>query len=49
MWSHTSVPTKIDREATKVQTYAHLQKSLPIKGIPLKTTQTFLTIFWELY
>ena len=38
-----------DREATKVRTDAHLQNSLPGNGIPLKTTQTSLTIFWELY
>ena len=41
--------SSIDRGATKVQVDAHLQKSLPGKGIPLKTTQIFLTIFWELY
>ena len=29
---------KIDREATKVRTNAHLQNSLPGKDIPLKTT-----------
>ena len=40
---------EIDREATKVQADAHLQKSLPGKGIPLKTTQAFLKIFKELY
>ena len=40
---------EIDREATKVRADAHLQKSLPGKGIPLKTTQTSLKIFWELY
>ena len=39
----------IDREATKVRANAHLQNSLPGKGIPLKTTQTSLKIFWELY
>ena len=39
---------KIDRKATKLRANAHLQKSLPGKGIPLKTTQTFL-ITWELY
>ena len=38
-----------DREATKVQADAHLQKSLPVIGILLKTTQSFITIFWELY
>ena len=31
----------------KVQTDAHLQKSLPGKGIPLKTSQAFLKIFWN--
>ena len=40
---------KIDREATKMLADAHLQNDLPGKGIPLKTTQIFLTIFWELY
>ena len=40
---------EIDREATKVQADAHLQNSLHGKGIPLKTTQTSLKIFWELY
>ena len=40
---------EINCEATKVRANARLQKSLPDKGIPLKTTQTFLTIFWELY
>ena len=40
---------EIDREATKVQANAHLQNSLPGKVIPLKTTQTSLKIFWELY
>ena len=40
---------EIDREATKMQADAHLQNDLPGKGIPLKTTQIFLTIFWELY
>ena len=39
---------EIDREATKVQTDAHLQKSHPGKSIPLNTTQAFLKIFWEL-
>ena len=34
-----------DREATKVRADAHLQNSLPGKGIPLKTAQTSLTIF----
>ena len=36
-------------EATKVRADAHLQNSLPGKGIPLKTTQTSLKIFWEVY
>ena len=40
---------EIDREATKVWANAHLQKSLPAIGISLKTTQTFITIVWELY
>ena len=40
---------EIDCEATKVGSDAHLQKSLPGKDIPLKTTQTSLKIFWELY
>ena len=40
---------EIDREATKLQADAHLQKSLPGKGIQLKTTQAFLKIFRELY
>ena len=40
---------EIDCEATKMQANAHLQNSLPGKGIPLKTTQTYLTIFWELH
>ena len=35
---------EIDREATKVQADAHLQKSLPGIGILLKATQTFITI-----
>ena len=40
---------EISREATKVRANAHLQKSLPGTGISLKTTQTFITIVWELY
>ena len=40
---------EIDREATKIRANAHLQNGLPGEGIPLKTTQIFLTIFWELY
>ena len=39
---------EIDREATKMRADAHLQNNLPGEGFPLKTTQTFLTIFWEL-
>ena len=46
-WHKTA--SEIDRKATKVRVDAHLQKSLSGKGIPLKTTQTFLTIFWESY
>ena len=38
---------EIDREATEVRANAHLQKSLPAKDIPLKTTQAFLKIFKE--
>jgi len=33
---------EIDREATKLQANAHIQKSLPGKVIPLKTIQVFL-------
>ena len=40
---------EINRQAMKVRTDAHPQKLLPGKGIPLKTTQTFLKISWELY
>ena len=40
---------EIDCEATKMRADAHLQNDLPGKGIPLKTTHIFLTIFWELY
>ena len=40
---------KIDHEATKMQANTHFQKSLPGIGILLKTTQTFITIIWELY
>ena len=39
----------MDREATKVRADAHLQNNLPGKDIMQKTTQTFLTFFWELY
>ena len=49
MAQNSSFLDEINREATKVQTDAHLQKTLPGIGILLKTTQTFLTIFWELY
>ena len=40
---------EIDCEATKVRANAHHQKSLPVIGILLKTTQIFITIFWGLY
>ena len=46
---NSSFLDEIDREAMKVRADAHLQKSLPGIGISLKTTQTFITIFWELY
>ena len=49
MAQNSFVLDEIDREATKVRADAHLQKSLPGKGIPLKTTQAFLKIFKELY
>ena len=50
MAQNSSFLDKIDREATKVQANdSHLQKSLPGIGILLKTTQTFIIIFWELY
>ena len=39
---------EINREAMKVRADAHFQNRLPGKGIIQKTTQTFLTIFWEL-
>ena len=39
----------INNEVTKVPVDTHLQNGLPGKGILLKTTQIFLTIFWELY
>ena len=42
MTQNSFVLDEIDREATKVRAYAHLQKNLPGKGIPLKTTQVFL-------
>ena len=38
-----------DRKATKMRADTNLHNSLPDKGIPLKTAQTFLTIFWKLY
>ena len=47
MAQNSSFLDEIDRKATKV--WAHLQKSLPGIGILLKTTQTFITIVWELY
>ena len=45
---------EIVHEVTKMRADAHLQNGLPGGGlpgggIPLKTTQIFLTIFWELY
>ena len=49
MAQNSSFLDEIDREATKVRADAHLQKSLPGIGISLKTTQTFITIVWELY
>ena len=49
MAQNSFVLDEIDREATKVRADAHLQKSLPGKAIPLKATQAFLKIFWELY
>ena len=49
MTQNNSILDEIDREATKVPPDAHLQKSLPGIGISLKTTQTFMTIFWKLY
>ena len=49
MAQNSSFLDKIDREATKVRADAHLPKSLPGIGISLKTTQTFITIVWELY
>jgi len=45
MAQNSFVQDEIDREATKVQADAYLQKSLPGKGIPLKTTQVFLKTF----
>ena len=49
MAQKSSFLDEINCKATKVQPDAHLQKSLPSMGISLKTTQTFLTIFWELH
>ena len=49
MAQNSSFLDEIDHEATKVRADAHLQKTLPGIGISLKTTQTFLTIFRELY
>ena len=49
MAQNSSFLDEIDCEATKVQASAHLQKSLPGIGILLKATQTFITIFCELY
>ena len=49
MAQNSSFLDEINREATKVQANTHLQKSLPGIGISLKTTQTFITLFWELY
>ena len=45
---NSSFLEEIDREATKVWADAQLQKNLPGLGISLKTTQTFITIVWEL-
>ena len=49
MAQSSSFLDEIDCEATKVQADAHLQKSLSGIDISLKTIQTFITIFWELY
>ena len=49
MAQNSSFLDEIDREATKVRADAHLQKSLLGIGILLKTTQTFIAIFWELH
>ena len=49
MAQNSSFLNEIDREATKVRANTHLQKSLPGIGISLKTTGTFIRIFWELY
>ena len=49
MAQNSSFLDKIDREATKVRPDAHFQKTLPVIGILLKATRTFLTIFWEYF
>ena len=49
MAQNRCIMDEINWEATKVRANAYLQNSLPGKGILQKTTQTFLTIFWELY
>ena len=49
MVQNSFVLDEINREVMKMQADTHLQKSLPSKGIPLKTTRAFLKIFWELY
>ena len=49
MAQNNFISDEIDHEATKVRADAHLQKSLPVIGISLKTTQRFITIFWELH
>ena len=49
MAQNSCLSDEIDRETTKVRADAHLQKSCPAKGIALKITEAFLTIFWGLY
>ena len=49
MAQNSSFLDEINREARKVRANAHLQKTLPGIGISIKTTQTFITIVWELY
>ena len=49
MAQNSSFLDEIDREATKVWADTHIQKSLLDIDILLKITQTFITIFWELY
>ena len=49
MAQNNSFLDEINHEATKVRADANLQKSLPGIGVLLKTTQTFITIVWELY